>query len=384
MNNIFNDSNEKNEEVTNQIILPQLRTIRNSQSDKYLKNNNGKRILKQREPTYLHVKLKSGEKMIFTEDDGKNILLNAFAEPNRLVRNIISKIPRKITEKIEYLSKFEINHEEEEEEEEDEKEEKEEEEKFKNIYYSMLKKCVYSAYIKEWRLRFLFKRLLIHWRVYKMNKTAEAEIDPITLTYPEKQVIIYDWNNRKKFIFEAKTLSILIESKLAYQEYGFPKPLYPKNPKNNVEFTYKQLITIFYQLSQFGELRWGLSTLREYNFSKVRWHLYHKSTLTMNAIKYNITYLDTLEARDLFSDFIFSKMEDLGITQTEYITNAYNKAILLIPNHWFLDKFKPLAILHYEAEHFNQNISSHINVRCTRLFRKHGHFFKDLINKCII
>ena len=136
-----------------------------------------------------------------------------------------------------------------------------------------------------------------------MNKTSEKEIDPITLSEPEKEVYIYDWKNKRKFIFDAKSLAILIESKLMYHEYGFAVPQYPKNPKNNVEFSYKQLVSLYNQLKVHGESRWGFTTLREYNFNKNRWHMYHKSALTMNSIRFNISLLDTYEARDLFSDF---------------------------------------------------------------------------------
>ena len=151
---------------------------------------------------------------------------------------------------------------------------------------------------------------------------------PITLSEPDKEVYIYDWSVKRKFIFDAKSLATLIESKLMYNEYGFPVPMYPRNPKNNVEFTYKQLISIYYQLKNYGELRWGFTTLREYNFNKNRWHMYHKSALTINSIKSSITLLDSFEARELFTDFIFAKMEELGLRHTNYIFNAYQTAMV--------------------------------------------------------
>jgi hypothetical protein len=176
----------------------------------------------------------------------------------------------------------------------------------------------------------------------------------------------------------------MIETNLMYQEYGFPIPILPKNPKNNVEFSYKQMISIYNQLKELGELRWGLTTLREYNFSKNRWHMYHRSALTMNAIKTSIAALETFESRELLSDFIFAKMDDLGIRYNNYTFNMYQVAMARASKHWYLEKLKALAIIHYEAEHFGHNKSRMINANCLKIFRKQTQFMNDLKAKNII
>lgn len=349
-----------------------------TQPNKSYRNEDGKRIVRDRVPTYNYLKLKSGEEFHFKEEDGKNILLNERIEPSRLIRNIISNIPYRLNDRLEYLGKFVVD------EESDSDSEEENKIKVKKRYLGNLQECVYAAYIKEWRLRFLFKRVLNMWRILKMDKTSEKELDPITLSEPEKEVYMYDWSNRKKFVFDAKSLATLIESKLMYQEYGFPLPMYPRNPKNNVEMTYRQMISIYYQLKDHGELRWGFTTLREYNFNKNRWHMYHRSALTMNSIKNSITLLDSFEARELFTDFIFAKMEELNFRYTNSVLYIYSNAMIKVPNHWYLEKLKTLAISHYEATHFGHNRSAIINGLCIRIFRKHNVFIKDLKDKKII
>jgi hypothetical protein len=362
--------------------------IQQNESVKSFKNINGKRIVKGRAAEHSYLKLKSGEEFIFTEEDGKKILLTPREEPNKLIRNILSRVPKKVEERLDFLAKFDDEEESEEEESEDDGEEKTEDidnrRKVKKRYLGDLKEAVYTAYIKEWRLRFIFRKLLIQWRVSKMNKTAEKEVDPITLSEPEKEVYVYDWVNKKKFIFDAKSLATMIETNLMYQEYGFPIPILPKNPKNNVEFSYKQMISIFNQLKELGELRWGLTTLREYNFSKNRWHMYHRSALTMNAIKTSIAALETFESRELLSDFIFAKMDDLGIRYNNYTFNMYQVAMARASKHWYLEKLKALAIIHYEAEHFGHNRSRLINANCLKIFRKQSLFINDLKTKNII
>jgi hypothetical protein len=354
-------------------IIPQIHP------NKAFRNAAGKRIIRERTPLYYYLRLKSGEEFNFTEEDGKKILLNEIVEPNRLIRNIISKIPQRLVERMDYLSKFDS-----EEESEDEDSEEENNEKVQKRYLGNLKELIYEAYIKEWRLRFVFKKLLILWRVYKMNKSCEKELDPITLSEPEKEIYVYDWNNKKKFVFDAKSLATLIETKLMYHEYGFPVPMYPRNPKNNVEFSYKQMVSLYYQLKSHGELRWGFTTLREYNFNKQRWHMYHRSALTINSIKANISQLDTSDGRELLLDFIFAKMDELGFNHNTHIFNAYQKAMIKVPNHWYLEKLKSVAILHYEAEHFCLNRGLSINSRCIKLFKNQNKFFRDLKNNKII
>jgi hypothetical protein len=343
---------------------------------KIFRNNAGKRIASERISTYKYIKLKSGEEFHFEEDDGKNIILNETIEPSRLIRNIISKIPVRLSDRIKYLGKFASD--------EDSDVDSDEEEKVQKRYLGNLKEAVYGGYIKEWRLRYLFKKVLIFWRTYRMNKMYEKEVDPITLSEPEKEVYIYDWTNKRKFVFDAKSLAILIESKLMYHEHGFPVPQYPKNPKNNVEFSYKQLVSLYNQLKVHGELRWGFTTLREYNFNKNRWHMYHKSALTMNSIRFSISLLDTYEARDLFADFIFAKMEELGLNHSVDTFTAYQIAMIQIPTHWYLEKLKSLAISYYEAEHLGHNRKRIINAACVRIFRKHNQFMEDLRTKNII
>lgn len=411
-NNQDNEEEKENEEgwggapIQNEIIIPNMTTItafynippisipreqlssepqlgrvrrreeyeQESIPNKVFRNAAGKRIIRERTSQYSYLRLKSGEEFHFKEEDSSKTLINEVVEPNRLIRNIISRVPKKVADRMEYLGKF--NSEEDSDEENSKKVEKR--------YFGNLKELVYEAYIKEWRLRFIFKRLVVLWRIYKMNKSSEKEIDPITLSEPEKEVYVYDWANKKKFVFDAKSIATMIESKLMYQEYGFPVPMYPRNPKNNVEFSYKQLVSLYYQLKKYGELRWGFTTLREYDFNKNRWHMYHKSALTINSIKASIYQLDTIQGRELLSDFIFAKMEEVGFRYTIIIYNIYQKAMDMVPNHWYLEKLKSIAILHYEAEHFGHNKTRIINAACVKIFRKFHIFLNDLKNKNII
>jgi hypothetical protein len=316
--------------------------------------------------------LRTRELLHLNIGEPKNILLTPSIEPNLLIRKIIGGIPKGVANRLQYLHKFV------------QKLPLEEEES--TLYHDDIRDQVMNAFMKEYKLRFIFRKCLNRWRVHKMEKTAEAEeeVDPITLCPPEKAIALYDWSFKRKFLFEANTLALMIESKLMYHEGGFPVPMYPKSPKNNVEFSYPQLISIYYQLQAHGELMWGMATLRQCNFNKKRWYKYHKSAITVAAIKNSISLLDTRDGIDLLSDFIFAKMEDLRFQLTRYVTDAYIQAMVRVPNHWYLEKFKFLAMVHYEAEHFGEDRTRFIESSCFKLFRKQNLFLRELKSMNII
>ena len=218
------------------------------------------------EPDPFFMKLSSGEEFYFTEEDG-NDLVNIH-EPNVMLRNILANMPRKISHRMRYLAKF--NH----------TEIMEGPRHFENVYDAVI-----AGYIRECRLRRIFRGVLQRWRIRKMNRTSTAPIDPITLCPPEKTVTVYDWATRKRYLFDAKSLATLIDSQLLYNEYGFSVPQMPRNPWTNIEFTYIQLVSMYEQLQHHGELRWGFTTLRSHQFHKEAWELYHRPALTMKAIR---------------------------------------------------------------------------------------------------
>lgn len=318
---------------------------------------------------YNFIELSTKEELYFTEDDGKHILLPESAEPNIFVRKILSQLTGSIKDRLLYLAKimkekFSYDHD--------------------RLLYHDLKAQVTSAYLRESRLRLRFRHLVQRWRIRRMDKRFTKDVDPITLSYPEKEVIVYDCAMKKKFVFEAKSISKIVESALLYYEGGFAMPKYPRNPWTNTEFNYLQLFSIYQQLYHHREIGWCLQTLREYNFNKTTWNTYHHTTITMVAIKTNLRLLDSIDARELLEDFIFCKIDELEISSSTYIQRAYQLAILHCSDHWYLQHFKHLAYMHYEAQHFHRNRLQNINQKCLTLFKKQHLFLKDLVERKII
>ena len=328
----------------------------------------------EQEQDPLHYLLRTGETLYFEEGEPRTILVNKKVEPSLLVRKLLSKVPKGVHARLQYFHKFLKSPQSYTENEEE------------TEYHDSIQEKLMAAYIKESKLRFAFKKVLVRWRVRHMNRTVkeEDECDPITLCPPDKPVVLYDWNFKRKFTFEANTLALHIESKLMYHESGFPMPMYPKSPRNNVEFSYQQLVSLYYQLRAHGELLWAMTTLRQCHFNKKRWYRYHKSAITIAAIKNSVSLLDSVDAIELLSDFIFAKMEELRFQLTRYVTDNYLLAMRRVPQHWYLEKWKYIAMVHYEAEHFGDDRSRYVNHCCFKLFRKQSQFFNELKQMNII
>jgi hypothetical protein len=100
---IQREQSENTQNLRRSLIRPRDEVFTQPLPNKIYRNISGKRVIRNRTPFYSYLKLKSGEEFNFTEEDGKMLLLNEIIEPNRLIRNIISKVPYRLRERMEYL-----------------------------------------------------------------------------------------------------------------------------------------------------------------------------------------------------------------------------------------------------------------------------------------
>ena len=332
------------------------------------RSNSGRVYLENNKPNN-YLQLSSGRILRFSEIDGSNILVPYWFESNPYVRRILSRIPFSIERSLNYLNRIRF-------------EEDGYDSDGEMIYYH-LRVQVYESYLVELRLRRAMRNVLSLWRIRRMDMAPVERMDPVTLAPPQKEVVLYDWSVKRKFIFDAKSLSIIIETALLYHESGFAAPMYPRNPWNNMEFQYRHLVSIYYQLQQHGELRWCFTTLRKYNFDKEKWHQYHRSTITMMAIQNSLITLDTPYSKDLLEDFIISRLDSIQPVSNDTV-QAYRMALLRMPRHWYLEKWKAIAYQHFEASHFHINIERSIQRQCVAMQRKQYIFMRELVRLGII
>jgi len=317
---------------------------------------------------YYYCQLNTREEFYFSREDEKKLILPS--ESNLIIRNILGNAPHSIKDRLLYFAKFMkqgILYDD-----------------YQRILCVNVREELCRAYLREYKVRWAFRGLLNRWRIYVMNKRFKKEVDPITLSEPVQPVCVYDWTVKRKFEFEAKSISHLIESTLLYHEGGFSIPKYPRNPWTNLPFTYVQLLSIYHQLHSYGALGWCFHTLRQYNFSKSVWQMYHHSTITLTAIKSSIRLLESSDAKELLEDFICSKMEELDIRSTPRTVHAFRIAMANLPHHWFLEGCKRLAIQHFEAQHFNRSKAHVINPKFLDLFKKLHLFLRELRDKNLI
>lgn len=337
--------------------------------EKRRKTNTGYLKIIPKKPYHCILQLSTGYVLRFKKQDGQNLLLPQWFESNIFVRKIVSRSLRSVAARLRYLSHI-----------------MEEEEGYDddgNMTYYDLKEQVMESFIVEKRLRNAMQNVLMRWRNHQMDKRHQDIVDPITLSEPEKRVVLYDWSMKRKFIFDAKSLSIHIETALLYHEEGFAAPCYPRNPWTNLDFTYRQLVSIYEQLKIHGELRWGFMTLRKHNFNKIMWHKYHHTSITLKAVQTSLVQLDSANARDLLEDFIIMKINEVEDT-TPFLVNLYRTAITHVPRHWIIEQWKKATFLHYESHHFGLNRIVMINRMRDTLLKKQPQLIHDLTEEGLI
>ena len=77
-------------------------------------------------------------------------------------------------------------------------------------------------------------------------------------------------------------------------------------------------------------------------------------------------------------------MEELRFQVTRYVTDNYLDAMARVPHHWYLEKWKYLAMVHYEGAHFGEDRTRYVNSCSFKLFRKQNQFFNELRSMNII
>jgi hypothetical protein len=82
-------------------------------------------------------------------------------------------------------------------------------------------------------------------------------------------------------------------------------------------------------------------------------------------------------------DFIVSRLESIEPISNDTI-QAYRIALLRLPRHWYLEKWKAIAYQHLEAAHFHMNIERFIQRQCVAMQRKQYMFMRELVKLGLI
>lgn len=230
---------------------------------------------------------------------------------------------------------------------------------------SLKKESIYEAYIYEMKVRWQFKRLLMLWRLHKLNSKAEPVIDLVTLQEVVKPVYIYEKGRR--YAFEAKTLSQSISSSLLYQSGSFPHPLEPKNIYTNKLFTYSQLVSIYNQLQAYGFMSWAFGLYRESDFRIQRFVSLNFRILTLKAIKYQLDKTDSEDSIEMVINFIETISDIIGFELTDRKRDVFTAALEVIPEHPIVAGLRCLTYADLENDILTNSTSPFIAVAASRL-----------------
>ena len=110
-----------------------------------------------------------------------------------------------------------------------------------------------AAEAEEGRLRRIFRRFFHGARLRRLTRHPLNAEDPATLAPPRIPIVLYDWDARGVWCYEAASVRDQISAELAHVSYGFPSTQSPRNPLTNKEYTYGQLLSIVRQLRAAGK-----------------------------------------------------------------------------------------------------------------------------------
>jgi len=223
-------------------------------------------------------------------------------------------------------------------------------------------------YLMEIRFRAVFRRLLYHWRLRKINKKSQELIDPITFMPITKLVTIYDMKQGRKYCFEATSIIKSITKNLFYQQYTMPQPKPPKNIITNIPFTLAQLTSLYDQLK--GQSNAGyFAYYRKLKFQLPTWTLHMHPTLNLEAIKEELRDPKSADGRDIFLDFMKDYMVIAKFPLTEHFETVLDDAVEWFYDDSLLAKFRSICINHYESRLFGVNIHNTLVCAFINLFK---------------
>jgi hypothetical protein len=189
---------------------------------------------------------------------------------------------------------------------------------------------VRGIYFRLFKFKEIMKPLIFRWKIRKCLKQVKNTEDPVTLEIPKKPVYIIDIKKRISFVYEANTIRRSIENRILCSDYMFAEPQVPINLLCNLPLTYGQLISVIIQCKAYGEYSWVLEALRSVNGCMIKFAIFNKTRLNIEAIKaffkksvsgVRDTVLDFFRAEAEFTDmpvFYINKFTNMCYTNQHH------------------------------------------------------------------
>jgi hypothetical protein len=194
--------------------------------------------------------------------------------------------------------------------------------------------------------RFLFRKLLHHWRFKRLEKGNTTDI--LTGEAPVKPVYIVDWKLRKVWTFEAKTLMCDITSRLYHHDGFFEEPLCPRNLYTNEILSPSQTISVWTQLSYSGiPASTPFTSFRAARWNLKRFTAEQSIPLQLFAFRKTMKDLNHEDTYEKIMDFIQVAYNNESV---DCYIQAYSHALRKYHNNDLVKKWQYLCLRYYEAE----------------------------------
>jgi len=155
--------------------------------------------------------------------------------------------------------------------------------------------------------------------IANMNKRVVGEIDlSTTIRIPEKNMVsVYDFRSRTKYVFHTNTILKSILSALKYCALGVAKPMPPKNPYTNLEWTRRQLISISQQIIRNMTYLNRIPPAMFLNYFKAGFCLHEfrhicGMELGINAARELFSDKESLYLRSIYTELLDDMLHELG------------------------------------------------------------------------
>ena len=193
------------------------------------------------------------------------------------------------------------------------------------------------------RARFSMKRLAAAW-IIKRRCTLVNDTDPYTLEEPLQPIKIVDWELRRIYRFEAKSILRDMIEKLLMSDNLFFTPKRPRNPLTNLPLNYGQLYSVWKQLRAVGRTHWILEAFAKCDFEFVRFRLTYEEPLRKASIEkaFSIHMNPTIGA--VLLQFIIEEHDVHGVVCDETI---YSWIIENEPGCVQIERWKSLCRKYY-------------------------------------
>lgn len=129
---------------------------------------------------------------------------------------------------------------------------------------------------------------------------------------PKNPITIYDWSQRRKYSFEAKTLFRDLREKLYFADQLFPAPMEPRNPFTNKPLTFGQMLYAYQAVSKAGLMNWALTAYANLRFNIDEFRTQFYTPLKIQALDSLFAAPTSVDTVELLYDFIAAEYEYHG------------------------------------------------------------------------